>query len=1531
MDFISDAQMQELEAQQSKDFISDEEMKSLEAPKDFISDEDMKKMQAAPSLVDQIPGLVPQVIPKEEKPTSIMDVGNAILESGAHVATGLVGGGFGGPVGALNYLAGNAITGKPITREGFEEEFFKGMESLTYEPKTEAGKKAVKNYVAPVMENLLPAMGLPGEMGALHAGMSARKNMIKGVTPKEVPVREPLNLASEEFKSEFGKISEGEQRLLKSAFNTLDRYLVESYVRIKEIETEMGRTGIASEALVDEYEYLSAKVNKMATDRAQLEFDALGKTVSENELAIRAKEIQESLTKDVNKIRTEADIALNPPPKDTYKVSPHEIAIEKIEEARKMSKEQLADRILEAEEKLDLLKDRRGDMPGEEYSAMWDALNREIDAYEAIQRGETPDLSWAKPVEEVVELKPIEDITKPIKVEEPVKAEILNKEVPTGEEVANLLRGKQKMRDVLDTIYEAGLGTKGQRKLLEILRRIEHINIADFKFGTAIERNGKFSRGLYDPNTHTIELHKDGNIKTILHESVHAATHALLADGKSVAAKRMQALFDQFSLQTKNKTAYGFTDVHEFVAEAMTNSNFQKILASMESKNTLGIKVKKMWTEFKDIIREGLGLEKLDRRVLDDVLDSGWDLLEQSRTLKEEGFVKLSERIGKQVATPELPEVPTAKEARSWISRKFFGINALEGFNRDNPAIQRVNRVIRNAGEASSRVANELWYGKVNVNDMGIFQTLSKVKNPDSAYLAVKNTSNADMAILHDLFKKGFEEKLEYADNLAKNGQHLSPELTKTYNTLTNMFSKMETAVQSTQSVLGKKHMLPHRAGWYPAARQGQYSVEIMYRGNRIHVESFKTKQAADIFRARLNDGKNFKYMEVSDVLDAKDPKTMNVNEQFVNSLRDVLGRKFGDTVVEAEVERILTKFGERGGKLGHHHEHRTNVSGYKGSELFSSADRLGGSFKEGIQHSVNDFTSNLRSMIIKSDLANEMSGKVVDPVIQQMYDSALGIHDDFFNIDKVGSKAADVLDKSINAVVMKTMGKVFEAKEMTAAGHVMDTAMHVFYAGKMMAKPVFALAQILTTPYIIPELARDGHMLRAFYSTGKGLTKMLTGNKELWNRIKEDSQLYNTIEPQFRESLNLEKTTGKISTAKKILQAIEDYPLLGRAGTFLDGLSRVVSYGIALEHYKDLGYNSFEAGRLARQATDKAMNVYSSESTAPIFNELGFVGRGMKPLTSFSQNQLGNFISYLKEAKKGNAGSLISYGLITTALGGIISLPFIQEYERFRKIAEEYFDISIPSITEIISKDNTFLDRLDLSDKQVVQDSINYGVMSGVSGIDLASSLRTNETLFSVAGAIAMGQEDASRLVPILGGTIDIAKQTPNMLKTITGNATAAESRKAIDTLVLGPIGYGMKELAGANTTRSFGEQTNMMPTGKEAEADMPRTKTDITAGLLGTKSLAQKKQDQQMFELMSKDRKQRERIDTAMQKFVDSGDNKYLDKLIELGVDAKQIESMAMSGAFRKNVGQVERYLANRQGKVNEQKAVNFFNFGK
>ena len=86
--------------------------------------------------------------------------------------------------------------------------------------------------------------------------------------------------------------------------------------------------------------------------------------------------------------------------------------------------------------------------------------------------------------------------------------------------------------------------------------------------------------GLFDPKTNSIKLDSVTGLNShvLLHEQTHAAVSAVLDNASNPVTKKLNNLFNE--VKPFLDTAYGATNLQEFVAEAFTNPSFQQKLSS---------------------------------------------------------------------------------------------------------------------------------------------------------------------------------------------------------------------------------------------------------------------------------------------------------------------------------------------------------------------------------------------------------------------------------------------------------------------------------------------------------------------------------------------------------------------------------------------------------------------------------------------------------------------------------------------------------------------------------------------------------------------------------------------------------------------------------------------------------------------------------------------------------------------------------------------------------------------------------------
>lgn len=160
-----------------------------------------------------------------------------------------------------------------------------------------------------------------------------------------------------------------------------------------------------------------------------------------------------------------------------------------------------------------------------------------------------------------------------------------------NEAVETIFEGKQQIY-ASDAAMEMSKYLSGNLKdLLNEMRTIEDTKVS-FDFD---ENTKKSTYMYYNPNNDTIYLsrkriYENGSTQSLfegfMHELIHSYTSKTLYNPETTAEKNFANNMERYFKQIKNKKfknkGYGFKDVHEFVSEIMTNSEFVEEIQSRE-------------------------------------------------------------------------------------------------------------------------------------------------------------------------------------------------------------------------------------------------------------------------------------------------------------------------------------------------------------------------------------------------------------------------------------------------------------------------------------------------------------------------------------------------------------------------------------------------------------------------------------------------------------------------------------------------------------------------------------------------------------------------------------------------------------------------------------------------------------------------------------------------------------------------------------------------------------------------------------
>jgi len=864
-----------------------------------------------------------------------------------------------------------------------------------------------------------------------------------------------------------------------------------------------------------------------------------------------------------------------------------------------------------------------------------------------------------------------------------------------------------------------------------------------------------------------------------------------------------------------------------------------------------------------------------------------------------------------------------ASRAARATHQEFFNRNNIADFDPNDPKVGSAYKAMRDIDIEMEGYETDLLYDQQSSANMSILNTFRKVHDAASMYMTLRKMTDLDSYEVMTVLQKGFDEGIPYEDNLKKNGGHLTEQQVKYYNTLAKTYDKAYTMSRDFESNLGKKDIISKRDGWFPSTRVGNFTVTINFGGLIARRQNFRTKLEAEKFRQKLLDSPITQF-QISDVIDLQKGDKVISSMEVANSLAESYARLFpqAEDVLRDKSEAILEAFVTRGGKLGKHHEYRYNIAGYKGNELFKTKEEMGRSFKEANEQFISEKAMQMRAMKYR-----HVFGQVLEnpdfqknnpnsyDAIKQMYDNSLNRNVDFVNelggelsyrVDKIANDILDVFGKE------RTSDKPL--MEVTTQG-IRDT----FTAFFMTAKPLFVLAQILSVPPMTIAKMAYQQPFKAPATFMKGMFKLFSGNKELWDVIKEVSRTTKTFDAQFMESFALQKSS------KPIVEALKDWVLLQAPGRGAESLSRIMTFAAFYEMTGDVNTSIIKTG--------DTLALYDKANSPAFFSHMGFVGDAMKPLQSYGQNMLGNIIGMVRYVDKKDAKTLmplVHFAALSIAISGAQGLPFIQEYEALRLLLKEKFGVyELPSYFDLVySKEGLLKDG-------VSQEMANAAMLGGgsLTGIDIASSARPNKSLPANLLSLAAGETPMLDMMPLHKWAMSVPGAVRDIAKGIGDNAKAAEVKKAFETVApSGPVGYGIKEIAGLNETTVFGENTGKKIIGKSGEASSSRTTADKVAGYLGGKSTDSRMEELTNYQVVSKEKERQERIDNAAIKLTETGNRKHLQTLMDLDLTEKEINNLVERQIFNRVAPQDVRMLMNKAGKVTkrgERAAQGLFNF--
>jgi len=401
---------------------------------------------------------------------------------------------------------------------------------------------------------------------------------------------------------------------------------------------------------------------------------------------------------------------------------------------------------------------------------------------------------------------------------------------------------------------------------------------------------GRESTGFFEPETNTVFINRSTgmNAHTLLHEMGHAVTSASLANKSAPTTKQLQTIFN--TVRDQIGEVYGTRDLDEFVAEALSNPEFQTILALTKTSDGKVSLWNKLRSTFRQIIRKVLRLPPASTltevdRIIDAMLAPAPEYRNAPRIPLINATKSGSARLLSSVANvvPETTQDTMVNftdmafnENIAPAVKKFFlsllPSNILSDMAKFkipfapelNILINEMSGLLRNKTDMLNSLANELYkWKKANPEQSKILNNLI----PRSTFLRV------DPSVDVSTYSNDRQRTAEHADLLALYNQ-LDPQGQKLYQQMRNYFQDtyndvikaLEARLEATMpdgearisSMKKLTELLQKESGvirpYFPLTRKGNY--RLVYTGPDLlnpqnkagerYIEYYPTRRKAE-------------------------------------------------------------------------------------------------------------------------------------------------------------------------------------------------------------------------------------------------------------------------------------------------------------------------------------------------------------------------------------------------------------------------------------------------------------------------------------------------------------------------------------------------------------------------------------------------------------------------------------------------------------------------------------------------------------
>jgi hypothetical protein len=592
-------------------------------------------------------------------------------------------------------------------------------------------------------------------------------------------------------------------------------------------------------------------------------------------------------------------------------------------------------------------------------------------------------------------------------------------------------------------------------------------------------------------------------------------------------------------------------------------------------------------------------------------------------------------------------------------------------------------------------------------------------------------SDKSPVKLFQDQIKKDWEgsrEMLKEWFNASRDGREPSfknPEHQVVYDAWQKVFDYSRIHMNALRVKAGLEP-IGKQTAYFPLMRMGDWRVVAEdANGNPVGAWHLPNRVAAWQFKKLL--AKDSPDLKVGDVHHLKQSKYDYKNSDFTALEAANAALKSQPDVLAAVTKAYAEAMGHKGfgGKHAVQSEHVLGAMGLDYSRK-GVVDALK-AFEMYTERSM-DYIAGLEKKQAMADLVAEIGKK---PELQGKIENTLAHMTDMFELSR------DSLKDELSGVT-KTLDWVARTSmlgEKGAASVMRD--MNGLVSSWLLSTASFALSQIVQPATGLAGLTiAEGGGIKGFGLAGvdtfKGLYKTFFPD-QLGREGVSWAAKKGYITPEVAELYGSRHISAHDSMAREVLS----HPVK----SYLRGFSfisqalekqavRIPYFLMQLEALKGQITDKNMLFETAAQATDKYMVDYARQNQAMLWQRMGAIGTGVKPLKQFSNNFLGQFAEFASEAKHGDLVPMAVMLGTSIMLAGLAGNIVVQTADDMIRGINAISNANIPTIHEKVmemDKDN----KLNKNVKSVAQ----FGVGSSILGYDVSSSVAQNsvKSMFTI------------------------------------------------------------------------------------------------------------------------------------------------------------------------------------------------------